>query len=176
MESGHPVVLGRVVGAHGIRGRVRVVCLGDGPENLLRASEIWLGRDEKDEQLRRYVVKAAGNARAGEVRLALDGVDDRDEAQALRGRLVMGPAESLEELPEGEYYWHQLIGCEVFGTDGQTVGTVKEMMETGAHDLFVVESAEGRRHLIPSAGDLVQEIDIEARRIVVELLPGILEG
>lgn len=176
MESGRPVVLGRVVGAHGIRGRVRVVCLGDGPDNLLHASEVWLGRDLEEKPLRRYAVKAAGTARAGEVRLALEGVADRDAAQELRGQLVLGPAESLQELPEGEYYWHQLIGCEVFGTDGQTVGTVKQMIETGAHDVFVVESAEGRQHLIPSAGDLVREIDIEARRIVVELLPGLIEG
>ena len=74
------VLLGRVVGAHGIRGRLRVRWLGDGPENLLRMPEVSLGRDPQDADAPRYEVEAAEPGRPGEVRLALRGVTDREAA------------------------------------------------------------------------------------------------
>jgi 16S rRNA processing protein RimM len=110
------------------------------------------------------------------VRLVLSGVGDREAAEALRGKVVVVPASALEALPEGEFYWHQLVGCQVRGSDGTVVGTVRELMETGAHDVLVVEDAQGRRHLIPTADELVHAIDVEAGEIVVELLPGLLDG
>jgi 16S rRNA processing protein RimM len=110
------------------------------------------------------------------VRLTLAGVQGREQAQALRGRLVAVPATALEALPEGEFYWHQLIGCRVKGTDGTVVGVVRDLLETGAHDVLVVEDDEGRRHLIPTAAELVHEIDLDVGEIVVELLPGLLDA
>jgi 16S rRNA processing protein RimM len=164
------------LGAHGIRGEVRVRYFGDCPDNLLRASEIWLAEREGDPAPQRYQVERAGSGRSREVRLALQGIGDRDAAGELRGRLVMGDAASLEALPEGEYYWYQLIGCRVEEKDGSPIGEVREILETGAHDVLVVEGDGGRRHLIPAAEQMVKEIDIEAGRIVVELPPGLLEG
>ena len=174
MKDGQ-VVLGRAVGAHGLRGELRVRIFGDGPENLARHRDIWLADSEDDPKPRRFVVNQVGSGRAREARLALQGVEDRDAAQELKGLLVLGRAETLEPLPEGEYYWHELVGCRVESREGRIVGTVREIWETGAHDVLVVEAEDGQQHLISTARELVPEIDPEARRIVVDLLPGLIE-
>jgi len=170
-----PVVLGRVIGAHGVRGQVRVSYFGDGPHRLLSASELWLARSEHDPGAQRFEVSASGNARPGEVRLTLSGVSDRDAAQALRGELVMADPSVLDELPEGEFYWHDLVGCQVEDMQGTRIGTVVEIWETGAHDLLVVESDSGARHLLPTARELMPEIDVAANRIVVDPPPGFFD-
>jgi len=149
---------------------------GDGPDNLARAPHVWLAEAVDDPAPRRYEVVGHGSGRPGEVRLALAGVSDRDAADALRGRLVLGDADFLEALPEDEFYWHELVGCEVFDASGGRVGKVRELWETGAHDLLVVETDRGERHLLPTARELMLDVDPEARRIVVEILPGMLDA
>jgi 16S rRNA processing protein RimM len=163
-----------------LRGEVRVQFFGDDPQNLLSAPYVWLsgGREKAGEaaegDARRYTVLRGGSGRAGEVRLALEGVTDRDAADALRGKLVQGDAEHLAPLEDDEFYWHQLVGCEVRSTEGDLVGVVCEIWETGAHDVLVVRSAEGEQHLFSTARELTPEIDLAGRRVVVELLPGML--
>ena len=80
-----------------------------------------------------------------------------------------------QPLQDGEYYWHQLVGCRVESREGRVVGTVREIWETGAHDVLVVESVDGSQQLISTARELVPEIDLEAGRIVVASLPGLLD-
>jgi 16S rRNA processing protein RimM len=169
------VVLGRAVGAHGLRGELRVRLFGDGPENLARHTDVWLAVSESDSEPRTFVIKGMGSGRVREVRLALEGINDRDAALALRGLLVLGKTENLEPLQDGEYYWHQLVGCRVESREGRVVGTVREIWETGAHDVLVVESVDGSPQLISTARELVPEIDLEAGRIVVASLPGLLD-
>ena len=74
------IVLGEILGAHGLRGEVRVRITGDTGENLIEASELWLGHSTDDARARCVVVRSAGSGRAGEIRLGLQGVDDRDAA------------------------------------------------------------------------------------------------
>lgn len=168
------VVLGRVLGAHGLRGQLRVRFFGDGPENLMRVPEIFLGRDCDDPDALSYAVQRSRQGRPGEVRMTLEGVSGREAAEELRGRLVLGEPAHLEPLPEGEHYWFELIGCEVFGSDGRRLGTVREIWETGAHDVLVVEREQGEPLLVPTADPLLGEVDVGERRIVVELLPGLV--
>jgi 16S rRNA processing protein RimM len=175
---GREVVLGRVAGAHGVHGRLRVTVLGDGPEHLLAARWLELSFDAReplrDPARRRYAVASAAPGRPGEVRLALEGVRDRDAAQALRGALVLGDAALLAPLPEGEHYWYELVGCAVELEAGGPLGTVREIWETGAHDVLVVEDAAGRDHLIPAVDAFLRRVDPAARRIVVAAIPGLL--
>lgn len=169
------VVFGEITGAHGLRGEVRVRIAGDGPDGLLALESVWLGRTPSDPEARRYVVRGRGRGREGELRLQLEGVGTREAAQALVGRLVCAPADVLPALPEGEFYWHELIGCRVESETGRVVGQVRELWETGAHDVMVVEDEDGARRLIPTAGALMRQVDLDARRIVVADLPGLLE-
>ncbi|MDD9802118.1 MAG: ribosome maturation factor RimM [Deltaproteobacteria bacterium] len=168
------VALGRVVGAHGLRGQLRVRCLGDDPGNLLAAASIELAdaRGAGDPAPQRCEIREAAAGRAGEVRLRLAGVDDRNAALALRGQLLLGDSADLAALPEGEFYWFQLIGCRVERA-GRTLGRVREIWETGAHDVLVVSGCDGRERLIPTARELMPEVDLAARRIAIADLPGL---
>lgn len=170
------VVLGRVVGVHGLRGQVRVRYFGDGPDNLLSVEDVWLAESPEGAGAETWGVRACGTGRGGEVRLALEGVETREQAQDLRGRYVLAQAGVLPPLPDGEYYWHELIGCRVEDTAGRAIGTVREILETGAHDVLAIEAEDGRRHLVPTAEHFLREVDVPGRRLVVELVPGLIDG
>jgi 16S rRNA processing protein RimM len=169
------IALGRVVGAHGLRGEIRVRYFEGGPDELLRLERLVLGESEDDSEALAYDVGSASVGRGREVRLALVGVDGRDAAEQLRGRLVMADPDRLEVLPEGEYYGYQFIGCRVEAEDGSEIGIVRGIWPIGENDLLVVEGEGGVEHLIPVVRDLLREVDIEGRRIVVEVIPGLLD-
>jgi 16S rRNA processing protein RimM len=165
------VVLGRVTGAHGLRGQLRVRILGDDAGNLGRVREVWLARHREDLQPARHAVRGVAAGRRGEVRLALSGVKGRDAAQALRGRLVLAEARRLAALPAGQHYWYELVGCEVLGEDGRSLGRVRELWDPGPHDVLVVERPNGGDLLVPAADAWLLDVDVATRRVVVRLLP-----
>jgi 16S rRNA processing protein RimM len=164
-----------VIGAHGVRGELRVQVLGDGPANLLHLRSLTLlGPDGAPEPGEREVESAAAG-RAGEVRLRLRGVGSREAAQALSGLRVAARPEQLAPLAEGEHYWFQLVGCAVETPDGRALGTVRALWETGAADVLVVVDGAGREVLLPAAADLLREVDVERGRIVIEVPEGLLD-
>lgn len=170
-----PVQLGRVAGAHALRGEIRVRYFGDGPEHLLHAERLALEGHGDGTGPRHYEVERSGPGRPGEVRIKLEGIEDRDAAEALRGCLVSGDSDLLEPLPEGEHYWYELVGCRVETGDGRTVGVVREIWETGAHDVLVVERDAGGSCLVPTAREILTEVDVAGRRLVVADLEGLLD-
>jgi 16S rRNA processing protein RimM len=168
------IEVGRVVGAHGLRGQLRVRADADGAELLHDAERVTLAADGAEAPAVEYEVAAVSPGRRGELRVALVGLRHRDAAEALRGRRVLLARDQLAALPEGEYYGHELVGCAVEGEDGTPLGTLREIWSTGAPDVLVVEAPDGRQHLVPAA--LLREVDVEGRRAVVELLPGLLDA
>ncbi len=170
------VVLARIVGAHALRGEVRARFFGDGPANLLGVPSIWLAAKPDDAAARPYRVLHAGSGRAGEVRLALEGVEGRNAAEELRGLFVLGAQSDLPNLADDDYYWHQLVGCDVEDTAGTLIGRVKELWETGAHDVLVVETQDGRRMLLPTAREIMTTVDLARGRITIDAIPGLLDG
>lgn len=175
MVAARRIAIGRVVGAYGLHGGLRVRWLGDGPGNLLRAPEVALAAAPDQEEAPVHRVAKAEPGRPGEVRMSLAGIDDRNAAEAQKGRFVQVDTAHLEPLAEGELYWFQLVGCRVEDQEGHEVGTVRELWETGAHDLLVIESEDGRTRLVPATEALLKEVDLEERRIVVDAIPGLLE-
>lgn len=174
-DVGLRLVIGEIVGAHGLRGEVRVRVTGDSGQNLLNAESLWLARRIDEPSPRRVGVRGGGSGRAGEIRLHFEGIDDRDAAEALKGLRILTEASALPKLPEGEFYWHELVGCRVESEAGLVAGIVQEIWETGAHDVLVVVDERGARRLVPTAAELVKTIDLAARRIVVADLPGLLD-
>ncbi len=169
------VVVGRVSGAHGLRGNLSIRTFGGDPDNLLQSPTLLLAKSEEDPDAESFEITRVFSGRKGEVRITLVGVEDRTAAERLRGRLVCVDAEQLAPLEEGEYYSYQLVGCKVESADGESIGTVTEIWSTGAPDVLVITDDTGKQHLIPAAEGLLREVDIEGRRIVVELVPGLLD-
>lgn len=161
------VVLGEVLGPHGRRGALRVRLHGDDAHHLAAAEHVELGDHAGDPRARRYAVREAAAGRGGEARLFLDGVESPEAAESLAGLLVLGDPEQLDPLPPGEFYWYQLVGCAVFDEGGASLGRVSGLLETGAHDVLVVEEEGGTERLFAAADALLLEVDPEAGRIVI---------
>ena len=175
MSDPRRVVIGRVTGEHGLRGAVQIRFSGDGPENLLRASKVTIGSRVDDPRAISMEVESATPGRSSEIRMKLAGVEGREAARQLRGRLVMVDTGQLEPLADGEYYEFQLVGCRVEGESGEKVGTVREVWSTGPSNVLRVVNEEGGEHLIPTGGDFLREVDLEKQRIVIEIVSGLLD-
>ena len=105
--------------------------------------------------------------------MKLEGIDDRNGAEEIRGMEVSIHASDLEELPEGEHYVRDLIGCSVVDlTDGREVGILRDVIQNTAQSILDVETADGRSVLIPAVDAFMRAIDEEAGVIEVELIPG----
>jgi 16S rRNA processing protein RimM len=167
------VLLGHVVGAHGLRGALRVRPEGGDSTNLLHVVNVRLIK-EGQRQAVDYEVARAEPGRSGEMRLTLVGVRSRDEADGLRGSRILARPQDLERLDEGEYYEYELVGCRVIDGEGREIGTVRGIWTTGAPDVLVVEDDAGTEHLIPTAREIMRRVDVEARVIVIEAIPGLL--
>ena len=101
-------------------------------------------------------------------------VRDRDAAEALRGRTLLIRGEEARPLESGEYFLHDLVGLEVWSSDGERVGRVAAVYEGAAGHFLGVDDG-GRERLVPFAGRIVRQVDLEAGRIVIEVIPGLLE-
>lgn len=94
-------------------------------------------------------------------------------AAALRGKLLAIPQAEAMPLGEGEYFHHQILGLEVYTTTGERLGPIVEIMVTGSNDVYVVDR-QGQEVLIPAIADVVQEVDLEGGRLVIEVVEGLL--
>jgi 16S rRNA processing protein RimM len=159
------VVVGRIGGAHGVTGAVRVTSFTVPPDNILSYRPWLVGDAERYREVR--VVGAREHGQGFVVRL--EGVEDRDQAQVLSGRLVAVPREALPEpAADDEYYWEDLLGLEVTEVGGRRLGVVRRLMETGAHDVLVIAGEGGGETLIPFAAPFVLEVDLEQGRLWVD--------
>ncbi|MEM7410387.1 MAG: ribosome maturation factor RimM [Myxococcota bacterium] len=170
------VVLGRVVGVHGLRGELRVRLLDEHDRNLRVAPRVRLAERQGDPKAVEARVRAVGKGRRGEARLSLEGLDDRDTAESHVGRVVLGDAEHLVPLETGEFYQYELVGCRVEDGNGATLGTVHGFWETGAPDVMLVRDDSGHEVLIPAAESWLREVDVLEKRLRVELPDGLLSA
>jgi len=116
----------------------------------------------------------AARVRGNLVYLRLHDLDDRTTAETLRGLEVLVPRAEAVKLPEGQFFWDQVIGLRVEDTTGRLLGAVTDILETGANDVYVVKAPGQREILVPAIKDVVQLIDPEAGRMVIDPLPGLL--
>ena len=156
------VELGRVVGAFGIKGWLRLYSYTQPPEKILTYRRWNLGGREWN------VIE--GHLQAGGVVASLEGLADRDAAAALNEQVVSVPRSALAKPRRGEFYWTDVLGSEVISTTGVALGTLASVTSNGAQDVMVVQGE--RERLIPFVvGPIVQGVDAAAKRIVVEWEP-----
>lgn len=165
------VCIGKVIEPYGLKGEMKVWPFTDVPEYYTGLPEVIL---DSGQGLRVYPVRSI---RGGGRRwlFALEGVDERDGATALKGAEVLLTPEHLKPLEPGQYFMDDLIGCEVVGPDEQALGRVEAVIETGANDVLEV-AGPGGVTLVPMTGEVIREVDVTARRIHIAPLPGLFEG
>ena len=166
------VVIGGVVKPHGIRGEFSVVNHADSPALYSPGRRLGIRAPGKPE---RSVEVKTCRPHQGRLLLTIDGVTDRDAADALRGMEIVVPADEMPDLDEGEVYLHELVGFDVVLVDGATVGVLEGFLDVPGQDLWVIRSPEGKEILLPAHEETVPEIDMDGRRIVINPPPGLLE-
>lgn len=160
------VVVGRIEGAYGVKGWVRVRSFTDPPANILDYEPWRLQLPQGHQDCDRLEMRPHGKGFVAQ----LAGVDDRDAAAALGGAEVEVPRDALAAAGPGEYFWSDLLGLDVVTITGEWLGQVETMMATGANDVMVL--AGDRRRLIPFVQDsVVQAVDLDAREIRVDWDP-----
>lgn len=162
------IVLGKIVGAYGVQGWVRVHPFADDPASWVRIKAWQLGREGEAPETWREVVPRRSKLRSEGLLVQLEGVTDRTAAKALKGLLVGAAREAMPATGEGEYYWADLIGLEVVNGRDERLGSVKELIESAASDVLVVVADDGTERLLPFVGAVVTDVDVVAKRIRVE--------
>jgi 16S rRNA processing protein RimM len=166
-EVGEPtVVVGVVTGVHGLRGDVSVQNRSDNPDrwaaggSVLREDGASLTIESSRRHGRKLLVK-------------FDGIADRSAAEKLRGAVLVVPESWLPDLTDGEWWAHQLVGCQVRTASGRILGIVTEVIPNPANDIWVAVDEEGRETLVPALADLLIDVDVDARTILVRDVPGL---
>ncbi len=165
------LVLGRILKASGIRGEVKVALFAEEWAPFRELSEVWIGPSEGP--LRPFRLERCREGR-GRVTLKLQGVDSPEAAAGLVGHEVSLPRGAAPDPPEGTYYHYDILGLEV--VEGERVlGTVREILETSAHDVYVIQGPEGE-WLLPATRVHIRGIDLAARRIAIEPMSGLVSA
>lgn len=161
------VAVGRINGVWGVRGHVKVTPLTSNPERLVAGAVLYVRGEPRRVLDVRYP--------QGFPCMRFEGFEDRTAAEALRGALIEIDAADLPALPEGEYYLHDLEGLEVVTAAGEHIGRLKEVLTTGANDVYVIARPGKADALIPAIADVVLSVDLEARRMTIEPMAGLLD-
>lgn len=161
-----PAVIGRIVKAHGINGEVVVDLLVPETARCEPGAEIWIAGAWR-------TVTRCRIDNKGRALTALEGIFDRDAAEALRGAEVAVDAEDLPALAADHFYVHDLVGCRVEDLAGNELGEVVAVVN-GPQDLLEIEHG-GERSLLPMARELVPYVNVDERRVVVDVPDGLLE-
>jgi 16S rRNA processing protein RimM len=164
LSSQEIVVLGRLAEPYGIRGWIRLHAFGDDPLAWGGMPVWWVGQEGNWREVGLIGLKTHANGLV----VALQGVADRTAAEAMKGLLVGAPREALPATRDDEYYWADLIGLRVLNQQGDCLGTVAGLLETGANDVLRVVDADGGEHLLPFVDAVVLTVDKPAGQILVD--------
>ena len=162
------LVVGRIVRPHGIRGGFVVEQFSQVIQSIRPGTEIFLGNTTAPS------IVTSIRSHSGRYLLVIEGCEDRDTAEQWRDTEIRLESSGVEPLLEGEYYHWQLLGLRVCCEDGEALGEIAEIIETGANDVFIVRSEAGDEVLIPAIESVIREVDLEQGKVIVHLLPGLL--
>jgi 16S rRNA processing protein RimM len=163
------VITGRVIKPYGVLGWVKVEVLTTNPQRYRKGNAFFLEGCEEGERLLLEEVKEG----AGMLLVKFQGLDDREQAEKLKGRKLLVTPDDIGEPPRDHLWEHQLLGLEVITTKGRYLGEVVEIIETGANDVIVVKG--DKECLIPMIEEAIVDVELEGGRLIVEPLPGLLE-
>lgn len=166
------LTVGRITGTHGIRGEVRVSSRTDYPKlRFAPGAKLFLSHPSLDEIQRITVVRARPHKDSW--LLQFEEWTDINQAEPCKGGILLIDRQEAVE-PEGDaYYLHEIIGCLVITTEGKTVGTVTEILQPGANDVWVVQKAGGGEVLIPFIDEVVRKVDPSAKRVIIQWMEGL---
>ncbi|PAQ15859.1 ribosome maturation factor RimM [Bacillaceae bacterium SAOS 7] len=165
--------VGKIVNTHGVQGEIRVISRTDFPDERYKVGNVlYLFMSEETEG--KPVIITSHRKHKNFDLLTLEGFHNINQVEPLKGTLLKIKESQLGELPEGEYYFHEIIGCTVQTIDGEEVGKVKEVLTPGANDVWVVKGEKGKDQYIPYIEQIVKKVDTKEKVIIIEPMEGLL--
>ncbi|MGI6586717.1 MAG: ribosome maturation factor RimM [Lutisporaceae bacterium] len=161
--------IGQIINTHGLRGEVKVYPLTDDMSRFEKLEEVYIAENN---ELVKYEVERIKLLKST-VAVKLKGIDSEEAANKLRNSYIKVDRKSAVKLPKDTYFICDLIDSEVYDEKGRLLGTVKDVLQTGSNDVYVVQSAD-MEILIPALKDVVKVIDLENQKIIIETPEGLI--
>lgn len=165
------VCIGKVMGTFGYKGMLKVFPVTDFPERFKMLNKVWLISGQVIKEAKVEERKPHNELYL----LKLKGIDSKEAAQEYKNALLMVHESEVYKLPEGYYYHFQLKGLQVFDMQRGYLGILQEVLETGANDVYIIESEKYGEILIPAIKQVIKEINLAQNSMQVELLPGLVD-
>jgi 16S rRNA processing protein RimM len=169
-SSGTPpeyLAVGRIVRPHGVRGNLLVTEESEIIRSITPGTQIFLGPDHTAFTVRQF------SSHRNSYLLSLEKLNSRTDAEVYRGAFLYLRFEDTSPLPEGEYYYWQLLGLDVVSDENEQLGKLEEIIQTGANDVYLVRSESGDEILLPAIETVIKTIDLDNKIMHVHLLPGL---
>ncbi len=162
-------VFGEIVKTHGLKGCLKALSSLESQNILDGLDFVYL--ESKSGQKCRYEIQTL-DPKGKFLFLKLTGISDVGAAQTLVGSKLLLPRDMLDDLPDGEYYWHDVIGLDVYTPEGRYLGQIESIFPTGSNDVYVCRGTYGEL-LIPATADAIDKVDLVSHRIIVKSLEGL---
>ena len=164
-QSGEPVFLtiGKLQRTHGVKGEILMDVLTDYPDRIKTGNTVFIGPQHHE-----YIINSVRTS-GDKLLVSFTGLSDCDQASILRNRYVFIKTEDAKSLTEGEFYHHEIIGMQVLNENGELIGSLTEILETGANDVYVVDAQNGEEILLPAIHSVILSTDRNTRKMIVRL-------
>ena len=162
--------IGRIVNTFGIKGIVKVKPFTDDIKRFDNLKTVYI---EKNNTQKEYEIEEV-KYHKDMVLIKFKGVDTVEQAELLRNAYLTISRDSAEKLEEGRYYIVDMLGLEVYTDEQVLLGTLEDIFNTGSNDIYVVKDKQGKQILLPAIQDVIKQIDMENRKMIVHLLPGLV--
>ena len=156
------ICIGKIHRTHGFKGEVVLDPMTDFPERIRRGKKVYAGEEHLPLTIARVREKAPF------LLVGFKEIEDETKAAAFRNTYVYVRTADLPKLPDGEYYFHQLIGLEAVNMNGDHIGTLTEILETGANDVYVIRKDDGTEELVPDVPQYIHQIDVPNHVIKID--------
>jgi 16S rRNA processing protein RimM len=166
--------VGKVVNTQGIKGELKVLLSTDFPEDRFKKGSklILMDADQKSQII---VEVASGRLQKNVYIVKFVGFNDINQVEQYKGWTLKVRASDLAELETDQYYYHEIIGCNVVTEEGEELGTITDILSPGANDVWVVTRPKGKPVLLPVIDDVVLKVDVAAKLVQVSMMEGLID-
>lgn len=163
------VLVGIMRRPHGLRGEILVSIETDFPERIKKGTQLYAGEDHHQ------LTVSSRRTHSDGLLLAFEGRTTKESVAEFRNLPLFVPVAELPPLQTGQYYQHQLLGMQVLDEQGELIGALAQILDTGANDVYLIREQSGGELLLPAIRDVIREVDVEHKRMTVHLIPGLRE-
>jgi 16S rRNA processing protein RimM len=164
LKPGEPEFLevGRLRRSHGVKGEMVLEIFSESLNFFKKGKQLFIGQHHQP-----FTIEST-RSHDDLLLIKFEGIDTPEALTSFRNKLVYIPVSQLPPLPEGKYYFYQLIGLEAVDQQGRSLGLITEIIQTGSAPVYVVTSTDGNEQLFPAIPDVVKKIDIKTRKIIIQ--------